>query len=65
MIESKHFGFRNTYAVSCDQCSYGETIEADSWSEMIAAIREKGWRNRKNRKGDWEQSCPCCSGVAP
>ena len=48
------------YEVNCNYCSYGDTIEAESWTEMIAEIKAEGWRIHKER-GEWLHECPACA----
>jgi hypothetical protein len=41
MIESVS---RNTYRVTCDVCGKDATILADSWGELIQALKFKRWK---------------------
>lgn len=48
------------YEVSCDECSDGETFEADDWDSLLKIISEAGWQWECN-DGEYFHICPACS----
>ena len=60
MIESdKTFG---TFTMYCDTCDHDETFETDGdWQAMIAEAKAKGWKMRRDSRGEWHHYCPECA----
>ena len=56
-IEKQEWGFY----INCDGCSeyYMHDIEGD-FLGAILAVKEIGWRLRKDKDGNWEHFCPMC-----
>lgn len=55
----------DAYEVTCDHKGCNEFIEIDranSWSEMIAELKEAGWVIYKDADGDFCHKCPICKG---
>lgn len=48
------------FTVHCDECSYLEEFDEETWGEMISAIKAEGWRISKSDEGEWRHSCPNC-----
>jgi len=57
MIEKEFFG----YVINCDKCSnYLNCDVYDDFQGAIDLAKEKGWKIRKDKNGDWEHICPVC-----
>ena len=54
--ESPESGF----IVMCDFCSNYEEMECVIWHEVIERMKQDGWRNFKNKDGEWVSKCPVC-----
>lgn len=47
------------YQVSCDYCSYDAEASADDWADLIAGLKDEGWKIRK-MDNEWKHKCPEC-----
>lgn len=55
-IEQNEAGFE----VICNQCDYVEIFNGYDFSELIARIKQLGWRIYMSSSEDWEHLCPDC-----
>jgi hypothetical protein len=57
MIEKGTFG----YEVMCEgkDCSESLSIDVESFPELLEAMKEEGWKNRRIN-GTWMHFCPNC-----
>lgn len=52
-----------TFQVYCDVCPSGEEFFAESWNDLMAQMREEGWKSHR-RGEEWKRSCPACTEAA-
>jgi hypothetical protein len=49
------------YVVHCDLCDEELYLpDADIFDEVIAGMKEHGWKSSKNLDDDWDNICPTC-----
>ena len=45
----------------CDKCSESLDTEDEDFTEAWQGAKSEGWRSFKNKRGQWEHSCPSCT----
>lgn len=48
------------YEASCDGCSDGERVEAESFNDALDKLKDMGWTAR-SLGGEWHHFCAACS----
>ena len=56
--------YRDRYDISCDTCTHDDTIHAETWTELIAKMKEMKWKIRKEDE-EWLHYCPECARLVP
>jgi uncharacterized protein YycO len=47
------------YVAICDDCGDTEDFNLDDFSDVVDAMKERGWKSKKI-DNEWENHCPDC-----
>ena len=49
------------FEVTCDLCGEQDFYDDMDWTDLMAAMKDDGWKNKKEGGGDWVHHCPKCA----